>query len=215
MIRVALADDHQLVREGIASLLKDLKDIEVIASVSSGEEMLNVANSASPDVILMDIMMKGMTGIEATRWIKEQNPATKIILISSEVNKDFISEGIKMGIDGYLPKGTNRETLVNAIRTVMNGYKFFDPEVTSLVFQDFYLKETEGKGLPTKKSKELSKREEEVLRHIVAGKSLKQIGEELFISAKTVETHKIHIQEKLGLSNTAQLVKFAIENKIV
>lgn len=214
-IQVALVDDHGLIRQGIASLLQGLENIEVIASVSSGEEAVNIANEQSPDLFLMDIMMRGMTGIEATRWIKEQNPQIKIILISSEVSKDFISDGLKMGIDGYLPKDTNKETLIEAIATVMRGEKFFSPEITALVFEDFYLKETKGKGLPTKKTKELSKREEEVLTLIASGKTLKQAADELFISVKTVETHKLHIQDKLGLTNTAQLVKYAIDHKMI
>jgi len=214
-ITVALVDDHGLLRQGIASLFQDYNDIEIVGLLSSGEEAINLANSECPDVFLMDIMMRGMSGIEATRWIKEQNPQAKVILISSEVNKDYISEGIKTGIDGYLPKDTDKEVLVNAVRTVVTGQKFFSPEITSLVFKDFYLKETKGKGLPTKKIKELSKREEEVLALIANGKSLKTIADELFISVKTVETHKIHIQDKLGLSNTAQLVKYAIDHKLV
>jgi DNA-binding NarL/FixJ family response regulator len=214
-IQVALADDHGLIRHGIVALLEGVLDIKVVASVSSGEEAINVASDRSPDVFLLDIVMKGMNGIETTRWIKEQNPAIKIILVSSEVSKDYIAEGLKMGIDGYLPKDTTKETLIEAIYTVMRGEKFFSPEVTALVFKDFYLKETEGKGLPTKKAKELSKREEEVLTLIASGKTIKEIGEILFISAKTVETHKIHIQDKLGLTNTAQLVKYAIDHKMI
>jgi DNA-binding NarL/FixJ family response regulator len=159
--------------------------------------------------------MRGITGIEATRWIKEQNPEVKIILISSEINKDFITAGIKSGIDGYLPKDSDKETLINAINSVMSGARYFSPEVTALVFQDFYLKEKEGKGLPTKKTTELSKREEEVLVQIANGKSLKEAAELLFISTKTVETHKMHIQDKLGLTNTAQLVKYAIEHNLI
>ena len=214
-ITLALVDDHGLLRQGIASLLHEYADIDIVALLSSGEEAINLANSDCPDVFLMDIVMRGMSGIEATRWIKEQNPQAKIILISSEVNKDYISEGIKTGIDGYVPKDTDKEVLVNAIHTVISGQKFFSPEITSLVFNDFYLKETKGKGLPTKKIKALSKREEEVLALIANGKSLKTIAEELFISVKTVETHKIHIQDKLGLANTAQLVKYAIEQKLI
>ncbi len=214
-IQVALADDHGLIRHGIAALLEGVPDIKVVASVSSGEEAINVANDRSPNVFLLDIVMKGMNGIETTRWIKEQNPSIKIILVSSEVSKDYISEGLKVGIDGYLPKDTTKETLIEAIHTVMRGEKFFSPEVTALVFKDFYLKETEGKGLPTKKTKELTKREEEVLTLIASGKTIKEVGEALFISAKTVETHKIHIQDKLGLTNTAQLVKYAIDHKML
>jgi DNA-binding NarL/FixJ family response regulator len=214
-VKVVIVDDHGLLRQGIASLLRDAEDVEVLTSVASGEEAINLPDALLPDVFLMDIVMKGMSGIEATRWIKEQNPSIKVILISSEVNKDFITAGVKSGIDGYLPKDVDQDQLLTAIRTVVKGEKFFSHVVTALVFQDFYLQKTEGKGLPTKKSNELTKRENEVLVLIANGKSLKQIAEELFISIKTVETHKLHIQEKLGFANTAQLVKYAIENKLI
>jgi DNA-binding NarL/FixJ family response regulator len=214
-IRIAIADDHGLMRQGFVSMLDGVDDMEVIASVSSGEEAVNLANESPPDVFLMDIVMQGMNGIEATRWIKEQSPQVKIIIISSEVNKDFIRDGIKSGIDGYLPKDSDRETLLTAIRAVMRGESHFSSEITALVFQDFYLKEKVGKGLPSRKATELTRREEEVLRMIASGKSLKQIADELFISIKTIETHKGHIQDKLGLINTAQLVKFAFEHGLI
>lgn len=214
-IRVAIADDHGLMRHGIVMLLEDDQNIEVVASVSSGEDAINVANMRTPDVFLLDIVMKGMSGIETTRWIKDQSPEIKIILLSSEVSKEFISEGMKMGIDGYLLKDCSKEMLFEAIRTVMRGEKYFSPEVKNLIFRDFYLKETEGKGLPAGRAKELSKRETEVLVLIASGKTIKEIGDELFISPKTVETHKTHVMDKLGLTNTAQLVKYAIDNKLV
>jgi DNA-binding NarL/FixJ family response regulator len=214
-IQILIADDHGLMRQGLVSLLMAETGIEIIETVDSGESAVNVANEKNPDVVLMDIVMKGMSGIEATRWIKEQNPKTRIILVSSEVNKDFITSGIKAGIDGYLQKDSDRETLISAINSVIKGERFFSPEVTALIFEDFYLKEKDGKGLPSKKTKELSKREEEVLTLIATGKSLKQIAEELFISVKTVETHKMHIMDKLGLTNTAQMVKYAIEHGLI
>jgi len=214
-IQILIVDDHGLMRQGLLSLLQNDTEIDVIDMVSSGESAVNIANEKNPDVILMDIVMRGMSGIEATRWIKEQNPGIKIILVTSEVSKDSITAGIKSGIDGYLPKDTDRETLLTAIHCVMQGQRYFSPEVTALVFEDFYLKEKDGKGLPTKKSKELSKREEEVLIHLANGKSMKEIAEELFISIKTVETHKMHIQDKLGLTNMAQLVKYAIEHDLI
>jgi len=215
LIKVAIADDHGLLRQGIISLLQKMEGIEMIGEMASGEEAVNFAQEHHPDVFLIDIVMRGMSGIEATRWIKEQTPGVRIILISSEVNKDFISTGIKSGIDGYLNKDVDAETLLSAIKTVMKGERFFSPEVTALVFQDFYLKEKEGKGLPSKKTTELTKREEEVLTLIAHGKSLKEIADELFLSVKTIETHKLHIQDKLGLSNTAKLVKYAIENNLI
>jgi DNA-binding NarL/FixJ family response regulator len=199
-IRIAIIDDHGLLRQGIHSLMNGSTDIEVVATGSSGEEAVTILTAHNPDVYLMDIVMRGMSGIEATRWIKEQKPETKVILISSEVNKEFIAAGIKAGINGYLPKDSNRETLFQAIKAVMKGERFFSPEVTSLVFEDFYLKEKEGKGLPKKRTSDLSKREEEVLALIASGKSLREIADTLFISVKTVETHKQHIQEKLNLN---------------
>jgi DNA-binding NarL/FixJ family response regulator len=214
-IRVVVVDDHGLLRDGIASMLRDTGDVEVLATLASAEEAINLPESLYPDVFLMDIVMPGMSGIEATRWIKEQDAAAKVILVSSEVNKDFVSAGIEANIDGYLPKNVDKDLLIKAIRTVMNGEKFFGKEITDLVFHDFYLQKTAGKGLPTKKSNELTKRENQILVEIANGKSLRQIADELFISIKTVETHKLNIQEKLGFSNTAQLVRFAFENKLI
>ena len=214
-IKIAIADDHGLMRLGLISMLQEDEFIEVVGNVDSGEEAVNLANELSPDIFLMDIVMRGMTGIEATRWIKEHNPRIKIILMSSEVNKEYITAGIKSGIDGYLHKDTDKKTLITAIRSVIKGERYFSPEITTLVFKDFYLKEKDGKGLPTKKTHELTKREEEVLALIASGRSLKEVANELFISIKTVESHKMHTQEKLGLTNTAQLVKFAIEHGLV
>jgi DNA-binding NarL/FixJ family response regulator len=214
-VKVAIADDHGLLRKGIIALLNTIDFIDVAGEMSSGEEAVNFAREHRPDLFLLDIMMRGMTGIEATRWIKEQNPGIKIILISSEVNKAYISAGIKSGIDGYLDKDVDGETLRNAIETVLRGERYFSPEITTLVFQDFFQKEKQGKSAPANKSNVLSKREEEVLILIAQGKSLKEVAEQLFISTKTVETHKTHIQDKLGLLNTAQLVRYAIEHKYI
>lgn len=214
-IRTIVVDDHGLMRQGIIALLTDNERIEIVGFADSGEAAVNMANNLQPDLILMDIVMKGMTGIEATRWIKEHDPRIKIILVSSEVNKDNITDGIKSGIDGFLPKDSNKEELYTAINHVVGGERYFSPEITALVFQDFYLKEREGKGMPTRKSMELTKREEEVLTKIAEGKALKEVAAELFISVKTVETHKMHIQDKLGLANSVQLVKYAIEHGLI
>ncbi len=214
-IKVMLVDDHRLLRDGIASMLGQTEDIEIVGSVSSGEEAIQEFPSMNPDVVLMDIMMSGMTGIEATRWIKEQNSAIKIILISSEVKKEFVTAGIQSGIDGYLPKDAEKETLIEAIRTVAKGGRFFNEAITSLVFEDFYKKQ---KFIPPGKitsPHDLTHREVEVLALVASGKSNKQVAEELFISVKTVETHKSHILEKLGLKNTAELVRYAIKNNLI
>ncbi len=214
--RVLIVDDHRLLRDGLAALLSQADDLDIVGSVPSGEEAISIFPSLKPDIILMDIMMGGMTGIEATRWIKEQDPNVKVILISSEIKKELVTAGIQCGIDGYLPKDVDLDILREAIRTVKNGGRYFNEAITNLVFEDFYQKKkltnTNGKvTLPN----DLTKREQEVLALVASGKSNQEVADDLFISIKTVDTHKNHILDKLGLKNTAELVKYAIKNKLI
>ncbi|MTI21144.1 response regulator transcription factor [Fulvivirga sp. RKSG066] len=213
-IRVLLVDDHQLLRDGLAAMLSNIEHITVVGSAGSGEEAVNMAQEKVPDVILMDIMMGGMTGIEATRWIKEQNANIKVIIISQEVNQGLIGEGIKSGIEGYLPKDVDKTTLVNAINKVNAGEKFFSESITKIIFDSYYQQET-GEQKSKAKNKDLTKREMEVLKEVATGKTNQEVADTLFISIKTVETHKSHILDKLGLKNTAELVKYAIKNEII
>jgi DNA-binding NarL/FixJ family response regulator len=214
-IRVLLVDDHTMLREGIAAILNQAEGIEVVGGLSSGEEVVNSFPSYKPTVIVMDIMMGGMSGLEATRWIKEQDATVKVIIISSEVTKELVSTGIQCGIDGYLPKDASKGTLVEAIRTVSRGEKYFNEAITSLVFEDFYQGEKEGRKTTRKVSHGLTKRENEILELVATGKTNQEVADALFISIKTVETHKTNILEKLGLRNTAELVKYAIKNNII
>jgi DNA-binding NarL/FixJ family response regulator len=213
-IKVLLADDHKLIRDGIEAMLLNTDDIQVIGSVSSGEEAINEARQNKPDVILMDILMGGMTGVEATRWVKEFDTAVKVILVTMEISKDYVSAGIKSGVDGYLPKDIDKETLLEAIRTVHGGGRFFNDAIMKLVFEDFYSHE-KLKSPDKKLPHDLTKREYEVLGLVASGKSNKELAEILFISIKTVETHKTNILEKLGLKSTTELVKYAIKNNII
>ncbi|MDZ4716019.1 MAG: response regulator transcription factor [Cytophagales bacterium] len=214
IIEILIVDDHRLIREGVQSILESAEDMSVIGSVPSAEEAINLVKEQRPDVILMDIMMGGMTGIEATRWIKDLDPGIRIILVSMEISKEYVSAGIKSGVDGYLPKDVDRETLLQAVRQVHSGGRFFNDAIMKLVFEDFYSHEkvkSNNKKLPN----DLTKREFEVLALVASGKTNKELAEGLFISIKTVETHKMHIMEKLGLRNTAELVKYAIKNNII
>ena len=214
--KVLIVDDHRLLRDGLAALLNEADDIEIVGSVPSGEEAISVFPSLKPDVILMDIMMGGMTGIEATRWIKEQDNNVRVILISSEIKKELVTAGIQCGIDGYLPKDVDVAVLHEAIRTVRNGGRYFNEAITNLVFEDFYQKKkmtnTQGKVMMPN---DLTKREQEVLALVASGKSNQEVADDLFISIKTVDTHKTHILDKLGLKNTAELVRYAIKNKLI
>jgi len=214
-IKILLVDDHTIMRDGIAAILQNVDGMQVVGGLSSGEEAVNEFASYDPDVVLMDVMMKGMTGLEATRWIKEQAATVKVIIITSEIKKEFVSMGIKCGIDGYLPKDVDRETLVEAIRAVMQGKKYFNEAITSLVFEDFYVKEKNGGKATRKITEGLTARESEILELIALGKSNQEVADALFISIKTVETHKANILGKLGLKNTAELVRYAIKNKII
>ena len=187
-----------------------------VLTVESGPKALKLLNIVLPDIILLDILMPGMNGIESARWIKEIDQAIRVILVTMEVSKDYVSAGIKSGVDGYLPKDVDFNVLHEAIRTVKNGGRFFNEAITNLVFEDFYQKKkltnTNGKvTLPN----DLTKREQEVLALVASGKSNQEVADDLFISIKTVDTHKNHILDKLGLKNTAELVKYAIKNKLI
>ncbi len=214
-IRVLLVDDHRLLREGLNALLTT-DDIEVCGSLNSGEEAVTNAPVLKPDIVLMDIVMTGMTGIEATRWIKESNNSIKVILISSEIRKELLEAGIQSGIDGYLPKDVSKVTLLEAIRAVSKGERFFSEAVTKLIFEDFFQK-TQAVSLSGKITtiNELTKRENEVLSGLASGKGNREIADQLFISVKTVDTHRAHILDKLGLKNNAELVKYAVKNNLV
>ncbi|HEX5170855.1 MAG TPA: response regulator transcription factor [Cyclobacteriaceae bacterium] len=214
-IGVLIVDDHSILREGLVSLLNKVDGVEILGDLSSGEAAVNRLSEFQPDVILMDIVMGGMTGLEATRWIKEQSAEIKVIIISSEVNRDYVTAGIRCGIDGYLPKDASRETLVDAIHAVYEGKKFFDDAITSLVFEDFYIKEKDGRKRERKTNTGLTKREYEIIEQVASGKSNQEVADALFVSIKTVETHKKNILEKLGLKNSVQLVRYAIQHDII
>jgi len=214
-IRVLLVDDHTMLREGLAAMLAGVEGIQVVGGLGSGEAAVEEFESFNPHVILMDIVMKGMTGIEATRWIKERKPDIKVIIISSELKKEFISAGIQCGIEAYLPKDASKMMVVEAIQTVSQGGKYFNEAITSLVFEDFYRSEKTGQKNKRKVAEGLTKRENEVLEQIAFGKTNQEVADTLFISIKTVETHKTSILEKLGLRNTAELVRYAIKHNII
>ena len=213
-IKVLIADDHQLVREGIQSMLSAEEGIEITGMVPSGEEAINVTRSNPPDVVLMDIIMPGMSGIEAARWIKEIDNSIRVIIVTMEISKEYVSAAIKSGVDGYLPKDISKEILLEAIRSVHQGERYFNDAIKKLIFEDFYSVEklkNPKKVLPN----QLTKREMEVLALVATGKSNREVAEALFISVKTVETHKTHILIKLGLNNNSELIRYAVKNNII
>lgn len=213
-IKILITDDHQLIREGIESMLSGLKKFKIVGQASSGEEAINLSRELRPDVVLLDIIMPGMNGIEAARWIKEVDGKIRVIILSMEVSRDYVTAAIKSGVDGYLPKNIGKEILGEAIQTVIKGERYFLDAIKKLIFEDFY---NEGKPKPPKRAlpNQLTKREMEVLALIAAGKPNKEVSVDLGISVKTVESHKTHILIKLGLNNNTELIRYAVKHKII
>ena len=133
-IKILIADDHQLVREGVEGMFEGVKDMDVVGMASTGEEAINLIRNIKPDVVLMDIIMPGMNGIEATRWIKEIDQSIRIIIVTMEISKEYVSAGIKSGVDGYLPKDIGKKTLLEAIRAVYAGERYFNDAIKKLIF---------------------------------------------------------------------------------
>lgn len=210
-IKVLITDDHKLFREGLANLLFSTPDIEVIAEAENGLEAIEKAKHFKPDVALIDIAMPEMNGIEATRELKKIMPELKIIAVSMHSDKQYVKGILEAGADGYLIKNCTYRQLTDAIKTVHSGKKFLSEDVTELVIKGYLdpnKAETNGYSL-------LSAREKEIFILYAEGKSTREIGETLFISVKTVGTHKQHILDKLDLKNTAELVKYAIKKEII
>jgi DNA-binding NarL/FixJ family response regulator len=214
-IKVLLVDDHRLMIQGLAAMLVNSDKIEIVGMASNGEDAVKLAGELQPHIILMDIVLKNMTGIEACRWIKERYPEIRIILLSMETTKEYLTAGIHSGISGYLAKDIDQKNLIEAIETVHSGKQYFTEALTKLVFEDFY-KQQQTKSVPISKlPNNLTKREYEVLTLVASGKRTRDIADALFISTKTVETHKANVLGKLGLKNTAELIRYALANNII
>jgi len=214
-MEVILVDDHQIVRDGISVLLMKYKEIKIIAEASNGEELLIILKVKQPDIVILDISMPKITGIEATKIITEKYPDVKVIIFSSHSEGENVIQAIEAGAKGILPKNTIREELIDALQTVYNGGEF----ISKYIPYSTFIKNIKAKKQledSTKKIEEiLSDREIEVLKLIVAGKSNNEIADELFISQRTAEKHKSNILSKLELNSIVDLVKYAIKNKIV
>lgn len=216
-VNVLIVDDHALVRDGIKALLQNIEGIAVAGVAESGHQAIALASTCSPEVILMDIMLPDINGIEAARAIKEKRPDVKIIFLSMEINEELISESIKAGGSGYLPKDIRREELIQAIREVNRTGKYFSKTITEVVFKNFYNQsvspmEAVGSG---KKKKRISERELEVLKLIASGVNKKEIADKLCISSRTVDAHRNNIMEKLDLKTTVDLVRYAVKHDII
>jgi DNA-binding NarL/FixJ family response regulator len=205
--KILLVDDHQILRDGIRSLVKGYDDMEVIGEAADGREALDMVEKLSPDVVIMDISMPDLNGIDATRMIINEAPDVKVIALSMHHDKQFVSEIFKAGASGYLIKDSAFDELEHAIRIVMSGQTYINPQIASLVVESLVNQSV----TPNPKSFSLlTEREREVLQLIADGKSTKQIAIDLNVSSKTIESHRRQVMGKLNVRSVADLTKFAI-----
>ena len=211
-IKVLLVDDHQIIRDGIRCLLSYAEGIEVVGECSDGLEAISCAVSEKPDVILMDINMPKINGIDATKTIITDNPDSKILVLTVHDELAYISKMLHAGALGYVLKTTNKAELITAIKSVSKGEKYFSTEVTETMLSRFI---DSHKSDSDAEEKELTIREIEVLVLISTELTNAEIGEKLFISTRTVDAHRRSLLSKLGARNTAGLVAYAIKNKFL
>ena len=211
-IRVLIADDHAIVREGVRALLKLSDDIEVIGEAANGQEAIEAARSLEPDVILMDIAMPGLGGLEATLEIRKENPAAKILVLTQYEDREYIRRFLKAGVSGYVLKKAAGADLTAAIRAVNRGGLVLDPEVAREAMREQAASAASG-GSDLYES--LTDREKQVLKLVAEGRSNKEVAELLDISVKTAMSHREHIMQKLDLHSRTELIKFALQKGVI
>lgn len=211
--RILIADDHSMVREGLSAMLKLFEDVEVVGEAADGKEAIDRVGELKPDVVLMDIAMPGLGGLEATIEIKKRHPEVKVLVLTQYDDSEYVSRFLKEGVSGYILKRAMGSELVTAIRAVMKGESYLHSSVASGII-DGYL----GRDMAAAAEdpyQRLTDREKQVLKLIAEGHSHKEVAGILDISAKTVIAHQTHISEKLDIHTRAGLIKFAIQKGII
>ena len=212
-IRILLVDDHTVVRDGLRALLEKQPDMTVVAEASDGRDSIRLAEEQSPDVVVMDIGMPSLNGIEATRRILAANPRTAVVMLSMHQDESYVLRSLKAGAKGYLLKDSLRGDVIDAIRAVAQGRSFLTRKVRRMLQED-YVRQMESRGLDDSYDL-LTDREREVLHMVAEGKSNKEVARLLNISSTTVETHRAHILQKLGIHSVPELILYAVRKGIV
>lgn len=214
VIRVLIADDHTLVREGIRLLLETAPDVKVVGEASDGAEAIRLARELTPTLVLMDIAMPNVDGLEATREIKRLQPNVQVLALTMHEGEDYFFKILAAGAAGYVLKRAAANDLLAAVHTVAQGEVFLYPSLAKKLVAD-YVGRIEGQEHDTRAAVGLTAREHEVLSHIASGLSNREIAERLTVSLSTVQTHYAHIIEKLNLRNRTELVKYALRHGLI
>jgi DNA-binding NarL/FixJ family response regulator len=216
-VRILLADDHTIIRQGLRSLLEEQPDIEVVGAVGDGRKALELVGELKPDIVVMDIGMPNLNGIDATRKLRvSSGGSTKVIALSMHPSRRFVTEMLKAGASGYILKECLFNELLEAIKVVSGGGIYLSPSITGVVVDDYLkhpapavcLRKQEAGECPSKST--LTEREREVLQLIAEGKSTKQIAQQLYVSGKTIESTRRNIMDKLNIHSVAELTKYAV-----
>ena len=215
-VRLMVVDDHTVFRESLSLLLQTREDFEVVAGAADGRAAVREASAARPDVILMDLAMPDMNGVEATRRILKHHPQSKVIVLTMYADPDYVRQALEAGVRGYLVKSVESTVLFQAIDSVLAGEYYLCPAVSEVVVKGFVSASGNGHRRPRRGGDgRLTPREEEVLKLLAEGLHKSQIADKLCISVRTVEAHRAHVQEKLGAKTLAELVRFAVRHHLV
>jgi two-component system response regulator NreC len=209
-IKILLADDHRILREGLRTLLGQQTDMTVVGEASDGKQAVDLAIKLQPDVVIMDVVMPELDGVEATRRIRIEVPSAKIVALSMHSDRRYVSEMLRAGAVGYLVKDSAFDELNQAIRTVITGRPFLSSVITGSLVEDFVRQTTAEERRSNSPLHMLTAREQEVLRNLADGKRVKEVAQILEISVKTVESHRQKIMDKLEIHSTIELTRYAI-----
>lgn len=212
-IRVLLADDHTIVRDGIMSLLESSPEIEIVGEAQDGAEALAKVKELLPDVLMIDIAMPVMNGIETVQEVSKQFKQTRALMLSMHNNEDYILKSVEAGAYGYLLKDTTRDEMLRALQTVARGEKYFSPSVSHIIIASYLQKVKDTEKVKVKKAK-LSKKEKAIVKFIIDGDSSREIAEKLNLSIRTVDNHRANMMKRLGVKNALELVKKVVNEKL-
>jgi DNA-binding NarL/FixJ family response regulator len=211
--KILLSDDHDIVRKGLRYLLSHMPDVEVVGEAVDGRQATRLAEELEADIIIMDIGMPLLNGIDAAAQIVKRNPAAGVIILSMHSDEDYVLRALSAGVKGYLLKDTVEVDLRRAIEAVLKGRPFFSPSITEVMLED-YMRQLKDKGLQDSYDL-LTEREKEILQLLAEGKSNKEVASVLKVSPLTVETHRANMMQKLNLHSTAEIVLYAVRKKII